>query len=60
MKIEPGEHNSVDKQIIASKESIRLSDNEAKKSWDSKILLALISLVLCMTFSFMIGKTLQR
>ena len=69
VKIEPEEYNSVDKQIIMiirmtflRKQSSHLSDNiirRSQKSGDSKILFALASLVLCMTFSFMMGKTLQ-
>ena len=53
-KIEPGEYKSV-----IRKQSIRLPDNiilKCQKSGDSKILFALSSLVLCMTFSFMMGK----
>ena len=56
VKIEPEQYSSVDQQ------SIHLSDNttrKSQKSEDLKILFALASMILCMTFSFKMGKALQ-
>ena len=58
VKVEPEEYNSVEEQ---NKEFVyhTMQYEKAKKSGDSKILLALASLVLCMTFSFMMETNLQ-
>ena len=63
VKIEHEEYNLVDKQIIPLKTnylSIRqYNPKKPKKTGGSKILFVLASLVLCMTFSFIMGKTMQ-
>ena len=61
VKIKPEEYNLVDEQIIPSKtkySSIRQYNPKKPKKCDSNILFELASLVLCMTFSFMMRKTL--
>ena len=62
MKTEIEEFNSVGKQIIPSKtkySSLRQYNLKKPKKGDSIILFVLASLVLCMTFSLKMGKTLQ-
>ena len=62
VKIEPEEYNSDGEQIVSSKKSIHfflaIQIQKSQKSEDSKMLFRLVSQVLCMTFLFMMGKTL--
>ena len=62
VKIEPEEYNSDVEQIIPSKKSIHfflaIQIQKSQKNQDSKMLFRLASQVLCMTFLFMMKKTL--